>query len=173
MKKIVLFSLLAISVLSFASEKSAEQIMDELREKITKREEAKLREEQEKLRREEEVRKEKELLEAKQKEADEREAMKLLKEKRRQIIDEPLEEKYIRGTDKANSYEKALVTAESRMSFKEVKNNEDPVVKKYITNISKKYNDTNEEIQKNLAEKEKIEGQLKALDELEAKVKNW
>ena len=81
MKKIVLFSLLAISVLSFASEKSAEQIMDELREKITKREEAKLREEQEKLRREEEARKEKELLEAKQKEADEREAMKLLKEK--------------------------------------------------------------------------------------------
>ena len=77
MKKIVLFSLLAISVLSFASEKSAEQIMDELREKITKREEAKLREEQEKLRREEEARKEKELLEAKQKEADEREAMKL------------------------------------------------------------------------------------------------
>ena len=97
----------------------------------------------------------------------------MLKEKRRQIIDEPLEEKYIRGTDKANSYEKALVTAESRMSFKEVKNNEDPVVKKYRTNISKKYNDTNEEIQKNLAEKEKIEGQLKALDELEAKVKNW
>lgn len=173
MKKIVLFSLLAISVLSFASEKSAEQIMDELREKITKREEAKLREEQEKLRREEEARKEKELLEAKQKEADEREAMKLLKEKRRQIIEEPLEEKYIRGKDKAIAYEKALATAESRMSFKEVKNSEDPVVKEYRTNVSKKYNDANEELQKNLAVKEQIEEQLKALDELEEKVKNW
>lgn len=173
MKKIVLFSLLAISMLSFANEKSAEQIMDELRENITKREEAKLREEQEKLKREEEAKKEKELLETKQREADEKEAMKLLKEKRRQIIEEPLEEKYIRGKDKANAYEKALDTAESRMSFKEVKNSEDPVVKEYRSNISKKYNDTNEEIQKNLAEKEKIEGQLKALDELEAKVKNW
>lgn len=173
MKKIVLFSLLAISVLSFASEKSAEQIMDELREKITKREEAKLHEEQEKLRREEEARKEKELLEAKQKEADEREAMKLLKEKRRQIIEEPLEEKYIRGEDKIKAYEKAIETAESRMSFKEVKNSEDPVVKEYRTNVSKKYNDANEELQKNLAVKEQIEEQLKALDELERKVKSW
>ena len=160
MKKIMLFSLLVVSMLSFANEKSAEQIMDELREKIAKREEAKLREEQERLRREEEVRKEKE-------------AMKLLKEKRRQIVEEPLEEKYIRGKDKAIAYEKALATAESRMSFKEVKNSEDPVVKEYRTNISKKYDDTNEEIQKNLAEKELIEEQLKALDELEEKVKNW
>ena len=63
MKKIMLFSLLVVSMLSFANEKSAEQIMDKLREKIAKREEAKLREEQERLRREEEVRKEKELLE--------------------------------------------------------------------------------------------------------------
>ena len=47
MKKIVLFSLLAMSIISFANEKNAEQIMDEFREKITKREEAKLREEQE------------------------------------------------------------------------------------------------------------------------------
>ena len=173
MKKIMLFSLLVVSMLSFANEKSAEQIMDELREKITKREEAKLREEQERLRREEEVRKEKELLEAKKKIAKEKEAMKLLKEKRRQIVEEPLEEKYIRGKDKAIAYEKALATAESRMSFKEVKNSEDPVVKEYRTNISKKYDDTNEEIQKNLAEKELIEEQLKALDELEEKVKNW
>ena len=173
MKKIVLFSLLAISVLSFASEKSAEQIMDELREKITKREEAKLREEQEKLRREEEVRKEKELLEAKQKEADEREAMKLLKEKRRQIIEEPLEEKYSRAEDKVAAYEKALEIAEARMSFIEVKDSEDPTLKAYKTNISKKYDDIKKERQKILAEREKIQRQLKDLDELEKKVKDW
>ena len=88
-------------------------------------------------------------------------------------MEEPLEEKYIRGKDKAIAYEKALATAESRMSFKEVKNSEDPVVKEYRTNVSKKYNDANEELQKNLAVKELIEEQLKALDELEEKVKNW
>jgi len=59
------------------------------------------------------------------------------------------------------------------MSFKEVKNSEDPVVKEYRTNVSKKYNDANEELQKNLAVKEQIEEQLKALDELERKVKSW
>ena len=87
MKKIILFFLFVISIFSFATEKSAEQIMDELREKVTKREEAKLREEQEKIKREEEARKEKELLEAKQKEESEKEAMRLIKEKRRQIKD--------------------------------------------------------------------------------------
>ena len=39
MKKIVLFFLFIISIFSFASEKSAEEIMDELREKVAKREE--------------------------------------------------------------------------------------------------------------------------------------
>ena len=37
--------LMSISIFSFATEKSAEQIMDELREKVAKREEAKLHEE--------------------------------------------------------------------------------------------------------------------------------
>ena len=106
MKKIVLFFLFVISIFSFATEKSAEQIMDELREKVAKREEAKLREEQEKLKREEEARKEKELLEAKQKEESEKEAMRLIKEKRRQITEEPLEEKYSRAEDKAAAYER-------------------------------------------------------------------
>ena len=78
MKKIILFFLFVISIFSFATEKSAEQIMDELREKVTKREEAKLRAEQEKIKREEEARKEKELLEAKQKEESEKEAMRLI-----------------------------------------------------------------------------------------------
>ena len=161
MKKITLFFLFVISIFSFATEKSAEQIMDELREKVTKREEAKLREEQEKIKREEEARKEKELLEAKQ------------KEKRRQITEEPLEEKYSRAEDKAAAYEKALEIAEARMSFIEVKDSEDPTLKAYKTNISKKYDDIKKERQKILAEREKIQRQLKDLDELEKKVKDW
>ena len=145
MKKIVLFFLFVISIFSFATEKSAEQIMNELREKVAKREEAKLREEQEKLKREEEVRKEKELLEAKQKEESEKEAMRLIKEKRRQITEEPLEEK----------------------------DSEDPTLKAYKTNISQKYDDVKKERQKILAGREKIEKQLKDLYELEKKVKDW
>lgn len=158
MKKIILFFLFVISIFSFAAEKSAEQIMDELREKVTKREEAK---------------KEKELLEAKQKEENEKEAMRLIKEKRRQIIEEPLEEKYSRAEDKAAAYEKALEIAEARMSFIEVKDSEDPTLKAYKTNISQKYDDVKKERQKILAEREKIQKQLKDLDDLEVKVKNW
>ena len=173
MKKIILFFLFVISIFSFATEKSAEQIMDELREKVTKREEAKLREEQEKIKREEEARKEKELLEAKQKEESEKEAMRLIKEKRRQITEEPLEEKYSRAEDKEAAYEKALEIAEARMSFIEVKDSEDPTLKAYKTNISKKYDDIKKERQKILAEREKIQRQLKDLDELEKKVKDW
>ena len=74
MKKIVLFFLFIISIFSFASEKSAEEIMDELREKVAKREELKLHEE--------EVKKQEKI-------ENEKEAMKLLKEKRRQIIFSP------------------------------------------------------------------------------------
>lgn len=173
MKKIILFFLFVISILSFATEKSAEEIMDELREKVAKREEVKLREEQEKLKREEEVQKQKEILEAKQKEENEKEAMKLIKEKRRQITKEPLEEKYIRAENKAEAYEKALEIAESRMSFIEVKDNEDPTLKAYKTSISKKYSDVKEEREKILVEREKIQKQLKDLDELEKKVKAW
>jgi len=147
--------------------------MDELREKVTKREEVKLREEQEKLKKEEEAKKEKELLEAKQKEENEKEAMRLIKEKRRQIIEEPLEEKYSRAEDKAAAYERALEIAEARMSFIEVKNSEDPTLKAYKTNISQKYDDVKKERQKILAEREKIQKQLKDLDDLEVKVKNW
>ena len=139
--------------------------MDELREKVTKREEVKLREEQEKLKKEEEAKKEKELLEAKQKEENEKEAMRLIKEKRRQIIEEPLEEKYSRAEDKAAAYERALEIAEARMSFIEVKNSEDPTLKAYKTNISQKYDDVKKERQKILAEREKIQRQLKDLDE--------
>ena len=151
MKKIILFFLFVISIFSFATEKSAEQIMDELREKVTKREEVKLREEQEKLKKEEEAK----------------------KEKRRQIIEEPLEEKYSRAEDKAAAYERALEIAEARMSFIEVKNSEDPTLKAYKTNISQKYDDVKKERQKILAEREKIQKQLKDLDDLEVKVKNW
>ena len=146
MKKIVLFFLFVISIFSFATEKSAEQIMDELREKVAKREEAKLRE---------------------------KEAMRLIKEKRRQITEEPLEEKYSRAEDKAAAYERALEIAEARMSFIEVKDSEDPTLKAYKTNISQKYDDVKKERQKILAEREKIEKQLKDLDELEKKVKDW
>ena len=158
MKKIILFFLFVISIFSFATEKSAEQIMDELREKVTKREEAKLREE--------EVKKQKKI-------ENEKEAMKLLKEKRRQITEEPLEEKFSRAEDKAAAYEKALEIAEARMSFIEVKDSEDPTLKAYKTNISQKYDDVKKERQKILAEREKIEKQLKDLDELEKKVKDW
>ncbi|MEJ6456251.1 stress response protein NST1 [Fusobacterium nucleatum] len=158
MKKIVLFFLFVISIFSFATEKSAEQIMDELREKVAKREEAKLHEE--------EVKKQKKI-------ENEKEAMKLLKEKRRQITEEPLEEKFSRAEDKAAAYEKALEIAEARMSFIEVKDSEDPTLKAYKTNISQKYDDVKKERQKILAEREKIEKQLKDLDELEKKVKDW
>jgi len=158
MKKIVLFFLFIISIFSFASEKSAEEIMDELREKVAKREEVKLHEE--------EVKKQEKI-------ENEKEAMKLLKEKRRQITEEPLEEKFSRAEDKAAAYEKALEIAEARMSFVEVKDNEDPTLKAYKSNISKKYDDVKEERQKILAEREKIEKQLKDLDDLEVKVKNW
>ena len=158
MKKIVLFFLFIISIFSFASEKSAEEIMDELREKVAKREELKLHEE--------EVKKQEKI-------ENEKEAMKLLKEKRRQITEEPLEEKFSRAEDKAAAYEKALEIAEARMSFVEVKDNEDPTLKAYKSNISKKYDDVKEERQKILAEREKIEKQLKDLDDLEVKVKNW
>ena len=158
MKKIVLFFLFVISIFSFATEKSAEQIMDELREKVAKREELKLHEE--------EVKKQKKI-------ENEKEAMKLLKEKRRQIIEEPLEEKYSRAEDKAAAYEKALEIAEARMSFIEVKDSEDPTLKAYKTNISQKYDDVKKERQKILAEREKIQRQLKDLDELEKKVKDW
>lgn len=158
MKKIVLFFLFIISIFSFASEKSAEEIMDELREKVAKREEVKLHEE--------EVKKQEKI-------ENEKEAMKLLKEKRRQITEEPLEEKFSRAEDKAAAYEKALEIAEARMSFVEVKDNEDPTLKAYKSNISKKYDDVKEERQKILAEREKIQKQLKDLDDLEVKVKNW
>jgi hypothetical protein len=158
MKKIVLFFLFIISIFSFASEKSAEEIMDELREKVAKREELKLHEE--------EVKKQEKI-------ENEKEAMKLLKEKRRQITEEPLEEKFSRAEDKAAAYEKALEIAEARMSFVEVKDNEDPTLKAYKNNISKKYDDVKEERQKILAEREKIQKQLKDLDDLEVKVKNW
>ena len=158
MKKIVLFFLFVISIFSFATEKSAEQIMDELREKVAKREELKLHEE--------EVKKQKKI-------ENEKEAMRLIKEKRRQIIEEPLEEKYSRAEDKAAAYEKALEIAEARMSFIEVKDSEDPTLKAYKTNISKKYDDIKKERQKILAEREKIQRQLKDLDELEKKVKDW
>ena len=158
MKKIILFFLFVISIFSFATEKSAEEIMDELREKVAKREELKLHEE--------EVKKQEKI-------ENEKEAMKLLKEKRRQITEEPLEEKFSRAEDKAAAYEKALEIAEARMSFVEVKDNEDPTLKAYKSNISKKYDDVKEERQKILAEREKIQKQLKDLDDLEVKVKNW
>jgi len=180
MKRILLFFLLIISIFSFAAEKSSEQIMDEFREKIAKREEEKLREEQEKLKKEEEVRKEKETLEvsekvedSKQKLEDDKRAMKLIERKRREIMEQPLEEKFARAENKGEAYEKALEIGESRMSFVEVRNSEDPYLKAYKANISKKYNDIKEEKEKILAERAKIEKQLKDLDELEQKVISW
>lgn len=173
MKKILLFFLFIISIFSFAAEKSSEQIMDEFREKIAKREE-------EKLKKEEEVQKEKETLEvsekledSKQKLEDDKRAMKLIEQKRREIMEQPLEEKFARAKNKGEAYEKALEIGESRMSFVEVKNNEDPYLKAYRANISKKYNKVKEEKEKILAERAKIEKQLKDLDELEKKVINW
>ena len=180
MKRILLFFLLIISIFSFAAEKSSEQIMDEFREKIAKREEEKLREEQEKLKKEEEVRKEKETLEvsekvedSKQKLEDDKRAMKLIERKRREIMEQPLEEKFARAENKGEAYEKALEIGESRMSFVEVRNSEDTYLKAYKANISKKYNEIKEEKEKILAERAKIEKQLKDLDELEQKVINW
>ena len=163
MKKILLFFLFIISIFSFAAEKSSEQIMDEFREKIAKREE-------EKLKKEEEVQKEKETLEvsekledSKQKLEDDKRAMKLIEQKRREIMEQPLEEKFARAENKGEAYEKALEIGESRMSFVEVRNNEDPHLKAYRANISKKYNKVKEEKEK----------KLKDLDELEKKVINW
>ena len=179
MKRILLFFLLIISIFSFAAEKSSEQIMDEFREKITKREEE-LREEQEKLKKEEDVQKEKETLkvtekveDSKQKLEDDKRAMKLIEKKRREIMEQPLEEEFARAGNKGEAYEKALEIGESRMSFVEVRNSEDPYLKEYKANISKKYNDIKEEKEKILAERAKIEKQLKDLDELEQKVINW
>ena len=173
MKKILLFFLFIISIFSFAAEKSSEQIMDEFREKIAKREE-------QKLKKEEELQKEKETLEvsekledSKQKLEDDKRAMKLIEQKRREIMEQPLEEKFARAENKGEAYEKALEIGESRMSFVEVRNNEDPHLKAYRANISKKYNKVKEEKEKILAERAKIEKQLKDLDELEKKVINW
>ena len=173
MKKILLFFLFIISIFSFAAEKSSEQIMDEFREKIAKREE-------EKLKKEEEVQKEKETLEvsekledSKQKLEDDKRAMKLIEQKRREIMEQPLEEKFARAENKGEAYEKALEIGESRMSFVEVRNSEDPHLKAYKANISKKYNKVKEEKEKILAERAKIEKQLRDLDELEKKVINW
>ena len=173
MKKILLFFLFIISIFSFAAEKSSEQIMDEFREKIAKREE-------QKLKKEEELQKEKETLEvsekledSKQKLEDDKRAMKLIEQKRREIMEQPLEEKFARAENKGEAYEKALEIGESRMSFVEVRNNEDPHLKEYRANISKKYNKVKEEKEKILAERAKIEKQLKDLDELEKKVINW
>lgn len=173
MKKILLFFLFIISIFSFAAEKSSEQIMDEFREKIAKREE-------EKLKKGEEVQKEKETLEvsekledSKQKLEDDKRAMKLIEQKRREIMEQPLEEKFARAENKGEAYEKALEIGESRMSFVEVRNSEDPYLKAYKANISKKYNKVKEEKEKILAERAKIEKQLKDLDELEKKVINW
>ena len=173
MKRILLFFLLIISIFSFAAEKSSEQIMDEFREKIAKKEE-------EKLKKEEEVQKEKETLkvtekveDSKQKLEDDKRAMKLIEQKRREIMEQPLEEKFARAENKGEAYEKALEIGESRMSFVEVRNSEDPYLKAYKANISKKYNKVKEEKEKILAERAKIEKQLKDLDELEKKVINW
>lgn len=173
MRKIVLFFLFVISIFSFATEKSAEQIMDELREKVTKREEEKLHKEQEKIRMEEEAQKEKEFLKAKKKEEEQKEAMKLIVKKRRELTEQSLEEKFARGENKGEAYEKALDIAESRLSFIEVRNSEDPSLKAYKNNISKKYNDVKKERDKILVERKKIEKQLKDLDELEKKVRDW
>lgn len=165
MKRILLFFLLIISIFSFATEKGSEQIMDEFREKIAKKEE-------EKLKKEEEVQKEK-VGDSKQKLEDDKRAMKLIEKKRREIMEQPLEEKFARAGNKGEAYEKALEIGESRMSFVEVRNSEDPYLKEYKANISKKYNDIKEEKEKILAERAKIEKQLKDLDELEQKVINW
>lgn len=73
MKRILLFFLLIIFIFSFAAEKSSEQIMDEFREKIAKKEE-------EKLKKEEEVQKEK-VGDSKQKLEDDKRAMKLIEKK--------------------------------------------------------------------------------------------
>ena len=101
MKKNILFFLFIISVFSFAAEKSAEEIMDEFREKVSKKEEAKLQEE--------EVKKQEDILETEDRET----AMKLIKEKRRQITEEPLEDKYCRAENKGEAYEKALEIGEA------------------------------------------------------------
>ena len=161
MKKSMVFFLFIISVFSFAAEKSTEEIMDEFREKVSKKEEAKLQEE--------EVEKQEDILETEDRET----AMKLIKEKRRQITKEPLEDKYCRAENKGEAYEKALETGEARMSFIEVKDSEDPLLKEYRKNISKKYGDVKEERVKILAEREKIQKQLADLDKLEVKVKDW
>ena len=161
MKKSMVFFLFIISVFSFAAEKSAEAIMDEFREKVSKKEEVKLQEE--------EVEKQEDILETKDRET----AMKLIKEKRRQITKEPLEDKYGRAENKGEAYEKALEIGEARMSFIEVKDSGDPLLKEYRKNISKKYEDIKEERAKILAEREKIQKQLADLDKLEAKVKDW
>ena len=75
--------------------------------------------------------------------------------------------------NKAEACEKALEIAENRMTFIEVRDNEDPTLKAYKTSISKKYSDIKEEREKILVEREKIQKQLKDLDELEKKVKAW
>ena len=161
MKKSMVFFLFIISVFSFTAEKSAEETMDEFREKVSKKEEVKLQEE--------EVEKQEDILETKDRET----AMKLIKEKRRQITKEPLEDKYGRAENKGEAYEKALEIGEARMSFIEVKDSGDPLLKEYRKNISKKYEDIKEERVKILAEREKIQKQLADLDKLEVKVKDW
>ncbi|WP_335993873.1 stress response protein NST1 [Fusobacterium polymorphum] len=162
MKRSILFFLFIVSIISFSTEKSTEEVMEEYKEKVSKKEEVKIKEEKEE-------KKQENILESKDREV----AMKLIEEKRRQITVEPLEEKYSRAEDKGKAYEKALEIAEARMSFIEVKNSEDPVLKEYKTNISKKYDDVKEERAKILAEREKIQKQLADLDKLEAKVKDW
>lgn len=151
-KLLVLVSLALMSILSYSSEKSPEEIMNGLREKATK-------EDQEKINKEKEV----EL----KKESEYKEAMELIEKKRKELISEPLTEKFYRSEDKVEATKKAMNIGKSRMSF--IK--EDTLSEKY-DKVYSKFEENSEKVEKLIEEREKLQKQLRELDLLERKIKN-
>jgi hypothetical protein len=159
-KLLMMLFLFLISIFSYA-EKTAEEIMSDLREK-----------EQEKIKQQEEVKKQKQTIQAKI----EKEAEELMEAKRKELISEPLVDKFYRSENKVEASKRALEIGKSRMSFIKVQEDlkgetEDTLTGKY-GNTYDKFEENSKKMQEILEERKKIQEQLRQLDELEKKVKN-
>lgn len=167
MKKILLFFLFVISIFSYADtkEKSAEEIMDKLREKIAKRE-------QEKIRQQEEVERQKQA----EQERIEKESEKLMNEKRRELISEPLIDKFGRAKNKDEATKKALEIGKTRISFvkvkEEIKGEQENTLSSKYDSAYEKFEENSKKMQKILDDREELQKKLRQLDELEKKIQD-
>ena len=96
--------------------------------------------------------------------------------KRKELISEPLVDKFYRSENKVEASKKALEIGKSRMSFIKVQEDlkgetEDTLTGKY-GNTYDKFEENSKKMQEILEERKKIQEQLRQLDELEKKVKN-